>query len=190
MKRATKLVLAITSAALLTGMSELQYTQYAPKDTGFPVAFEYPKGWPLDIEQGKIDPYQQIRIMGPQNSEDSYHSYLVVLRAPLQAEGKYSGTDAFLQNYKDHQLRRSEVLWERKATLGGLEAKDLLVQYTMPAWRHKDLHAPEVPVKTRIIVTSDRNYLYQLMYSADAREFDTHAKTFEHLIETFRLAAQ
>ncbi len=187
MKRGSKPILAVVSLILLAGMSDLQYARYIPKDGELPMAFEYPQDWPLDTEQGKIEPYRQIRILGPRNNENSYRSYFIVLRAPLQADGKYKSVADFLKNYKEHLMRRSEVLSEGKTKLGGMEAQEMLAQYTMPAWHHQDLNAPEVPVKTRIVVASDNNYLYQLMYSADAREFDAHTKTFERLIETFHL---
>jgi len=67
-----------------------------------------------------------------------------------------------------------------------MKATALTVAYTIPPLHHRDVKPKEIPVTTRTLFLEKSPYLYQLVYSSDAREYDQHAESFDHLVSTFR----
>ncbi len=161
---------------------------YVGTEPGWRVRFQYPEGWVLREERGQVERYRQVRIMGPRNHEDSYTCYLSVLAAPLQdAGGRFPNTEAFVQNYTSHLAQGATVVSSQPISVDRTKATELIATYTMPPWHHQGVKAIAVPVKVRTVVLEQPPYLYQLTYSADAREYDAHAAAFEQLLTTFQL---
>ena len=168
-------------------MGKAHYVAYVGNDPALQVTFEYPQGRSVQEETGQVERFRQVRLMGPRNRDDSYTAYLSVLGTPLKAYGgKYPNKEEFLRNYTSHLQQGAQIVSTTSTKISGAAAIDITVSYTMPPWHHQDLKAVEVPVKARTIVVEKPPYLYQLTYSADAREYDAHAPAFEHLRKTFR----
>lgn len=168
--------------------TQMRYAQYRGTDPALHVTFQYPEGWIVQEERGQVERYTQVRIMGPRNHDDSYSCYLAVQGLPLQAlGGKFHTADEFVRNYTTHLIEGATLVSERKTTISDVSATDLVVSYTLPPWHHRDLKPVEVPVKTRTVILEKSPYLYQLTFSADAREYDLHANAFDRLLNSFRV---
>lgn len=152
------------------------------------VTFSYPDQWPLHEEHGKVESYQAVRIMAPRNADDTYTSHISVYGAPLKSHGgKFDSAEERMDQYKRHLLPGAQVIAEGARQVGGLQATDLFVSYTIPAIHHKGIKAAPVPVKERKVVVAHPPYLYELSYTADALEYDRYADQFERLLESFQV---
>lgn len=165
-----------------------QHVRYTGTMPGLLVSFDYPEGWILREERGKIETYRQIRLLGPRNAENTYTTYIAIRSSPVKAQGgKYDTIDALIRNSTSHQEAGTTVIWRRATALGSLQATDLLTSSVMPAWHHRDVIAKEVPLKTRQLFFQQGDDLYEIVYSADARDYDLRSQTFEQLLHTLRI---
>ena len=57
---------------------------YKGTDARLSVTFRYPATWRLQEERGKVDPYSEVRLMGPRNRENTYTCSLIVRGSPLK----------------------------------------------------------------------------------------------------------
>ena len=164
-----------------------QYTVYTGSEPGLMVSLEYPEGWTLHEERGKIERYREARIHGPRNQDDTYTSYLVVRGSPVTSfGGRHGSLDELVAHYKAHLIRDTRIVSEHEAAVADTNATDLTVSYTLPPLLHKGIKPLAVPVKTRTVFVENSPYIYELIYSADAREYDRYAEAFEHVLKTFR----
>ena len=167
-------------------MNPFHYSKYLGTPTGLLANFEYPAGWLLHEERGQIERYKQVRIAGPRNREDSYSCYFAIQEFPLKTYGgMYQNVEELLHRYTDH-LPEGAKTAVNHVTLSGLPAMDIRASYVSRPWHHQGLKAVEVPIATRVIIVEKDPYLYQLNYSADARESEQYTEAFEHLVRTFR----
>ena len=169
-----------------TGMGqEKTYTGTQPE---LHVTFQYPETWPLHEEQGKLERYQLVRIMGPRNAEGTYTARLSAQGRPRKsAGGQYDSAEELAGHYQQHLLPEAKILAEQRTTVAGVPAIDLTVEYTSPAIHHKGLRAVAVPVRERKIFFEKAAYLYELSYTADAGEYDRSAAAFDQLLQSFRV---
>ena len=166
---------------------EAKFSKFQGYDAELRVAFQYPEGWRLEQEKGTIDRYQKVRLLGYRNQEGTYTCYLSVVGFPKkESGGKFETLEEFARNYKEHLLIDSKIEAEVAHSVAGQKAIDLTVSYTIPPLYKHGLKAIEIPVKTRTLFAQKGPYLYQITYSADAREYDLHAQAFEQLLKTFR----
>ncbi len=164
------------------------YMQYQGTEPGLMVRFEYPGQWKLYEERGKVETYRQVRMLGPRNHDDTYTAYFSVWGSPLKSSGgRHENLDGLVTHYKSHLLSETQMLSEQPLTVGGKRAVEVMVSYTMPPIHHKGLKAMAVPVKTLTVFLEYSPYLYELTYSADAREYEQSAKAFQRLLKTFHL---
>jgi len=151
------------------------------------VTFEYPGPWALQEEQGRIEFYREARILGPRNHDDTYTAYFSVRGSPLKPfGGQHESVEDLVRHYRSHLSQGTQIVSEQQVTVAGHKASDLTISLTMPAMHHKGIKAMEVPLRTRTVLVEKTPYLYELTYSADAREYDRYAEAFERLIKTFR----
>lgn len=168
-------------------MNRVHVKKYLRSPAGIMADFEYPEGWVLHEEQGQVERYKQVRIVGVRNRENSYSCYFSVQEFPLKSYGgMYQSADELLHRYTDH-LPEGAKTTVNPITLSGLRAMDIRAEYLSPPWRHQGLKAIEVPIKTRVVILGKDPYFYQISYSVDAREYDLYADAFDHLLRTFRI---
>lgn len=163
------------------------YVEYTGSDPAFMIAFHYPKGWKLQEERGTIDVYRQVRVLGPRNEEDTYTPYVSVRGSPLKSfGGKHHNVQELINSYKQHLFHDATIESERQRTVAGIRTTDLTASFIIPPQHKPKLKAIPIPVKTRLLFLEKDPYLYELIYSADAREYERHSEAFERLIKTFR----
>lgn len=161
--------------------------EYQGARGGLSVGFRYPSGWKLREETGTIEPYRQIVIQGPRNQDDTYTASLSILAAPLTPEGgKYQSAASLFWHYRNHPLPGTSILDQSNRTVGGVMAMDVTVTYVIPPLHTHGLKPIEIPVKSRTVILQRDSSVYQLTFSADAREYDQHAQAFEQLLQSFR----
>ena len=162
--------------------------EYVGRDPALKVRFEYPRAWSVREEQGTIEVYRLVRLLGPRNQDDSYTTYVAIQGAPLkEAGGKFQNLAEAVASYTTHLMPGATLVSSTSTQVAGAPAQDLLVTYTMPPWHHRGLRAVEIPIKARAVFVELGPSLYQLSYSADAREYDRHADVFEQALRTFRV---
>ena len=172
-------------AAPTAGQGEKMYQGTAPE---LRVTFSYPEQWPLHEEHGTVESYQAVRIMAPRNSDDTYTSHISVYGAPLKLHGgKFDSAEERVDHYKHHLLSGAEVIAEVQREVGGLQATDLIVSYTIPAIHHKGIKAAAVHITERKIVIASPSYLYEVSYTVDQREYDRYADVFDQLVKSFQV---
>ncbi len=156
-------------------------------DPRLSVSFQYPQAWRLQEERGTIDPYSEVRLLGPRNPEDTYTAAIVVRASPLPNDGgKHPSASALERHYREHLLPGAVVEHENAVTVGGVHGKRVIVSYTIPPLHQRGLKPIPIPVKTQAIFLEKGSHVYEMSYSADAREFDQHAKVFGRVLKTFR----
>lgn len=162
--------------------------QYSGQEGRVPVRFQYPNGWRVVEEQGQHERYHQVRLLGPRNAEDTYTCNMSVRRSPLKP---YGGTHAsaadLIARYKAYAWRDATIGADRSTTVSGFAAHDLTASYVVPPPHQPELKAIAIPVTTRLLVIERPDSVYEIMYSADAREFAQHAPVFERLLNSLRL---
>lgn len=162
-------------------------TKYAGNDTRLQVEFRYPAGWQVQEERGKTDVYSEVRLLGPRNRDDTYTCAIAVRGSPAKAYGgKHETLVELVKHYTSHLFKDATILSENDRVVDGTHATELTVSYTIPPLHLPGLKAVEIPVKAHALFLEKDPYLYELIYSADAREYDRHADAFEQLIKTFR----
>ena len=165
-----------------------RYARYAGTEPALKLSFEYPAGWPFHEERGKVDIYSEVRFAGPRNADDTYTAIFSVRGSPLKAaRGKYQDAAEAVAHTKQHLLQDSRIVSEQLTVVAGTKATELIVASTMPAIHHKGIKAMAVPLMGRTIFLERGPYLYELAFSADAREYDRSLQAFQHVLDTLQL---
>ena len=153
-----------------------------------PVTFHYAKGWRLREEQGTVETYRGVRLLGARNPDDTYTAYVVVRAFPLAASdgGHYSSAHLFVNHTLTHLPSGAVVESQGAREVAGLAAYEVLMSYTIPPLHYAGLHAIQIQVRTRTLVLERPPYLYEVAYSADAREYPRYASTFERLLASLQ----
>jgi hypothetical protein len=158
--------------------------QYAGTDASLGIAFSYPDAWKAQEERGRLEPYRQVRLRGPRNQADTYTAYIIVRSRPSgDDEGSYESVEALMQRYRELLPEGTSVDQDDVRQLAGSAARDLIVSSTIPK-RHRHVESPEIPVTTRTVCLEHGHRLYELVYSADAREYPRFVSVFERLLDT------
>ena len=150
------------------------------------VSLAYPSAWRLTEEVGSRERYAQVHLLGPRNAEDTYTAYIAVRGVVPDGEGAMGGLDERVRRYADELLEGTTIESLRPTSLQHAEARDLLVAFTVPPLFHPGLKSLPIPVKTRTVFLRRGAYLYEVIYSADAREYAAHAPAFERVLASLR----
>jgi hypothetical protein len=68
----------------------------------------------------------------------------------------------------------------------GTDVLDLTVAYTVPPLHRSGLAPVPIPVRTRTLFLRRGTFAYEVVYSADAREYATHQDAFERVLASLR----
>ena len=163
-----------------------RYATYRGARGELRVTFQYPKDWPVKEETGQVEAYREVRIKGPRNLEDTFTLLLAVRSSPLREHGgKFRTIEELIQHHLSHLFAGAKIVARKKRMAGGQSAEDITVAYTIPPLHQPGLKAIEIPVKSRTLFVESHGRLYELLYNADAREYDEHRDAFEQLLTTF-----
>lgn len=193
MKTPRRAIHALLSGAAALGLCgglapSVSAQAYASRDPEFPVRFTYSADWALEESQGRLEPYRQVRLRGSRNAENTYTAYVTIRRTPLRAQGgRYEALDDAVAA-QTAQLPEGAVI-ELQATrqIGGLRAEELIIAYTIPPMHRAGLRAVAIPVRTRTILLQEGTSLYELVFSADAREYASQAAVLDQVLEHLEL---
>lgn len=152
------------------------------------LSFRYPGDWRLIEDKGSGEPYHQALILGARNEADTFSARILVRGTPLKRNnGRFDDVDQLKRHYAAHLYKDPKVLNDTTREVGGLTAEDLTVAYTVPPLLGKQIkHSVEFPVKERALFTQNAGYLYEFIYSVDAREYDKFHGEFEKLLKSVR----
>jgi hypothetical protein len=163
------------------------FATYVGSDPAVRVRFDYPRGWRLRQERGAIDAFVSVRLLGPRNARDTYTAYIVVRGSPLQAQGGlYAGAGAFVARFLETAPPDALVESRVVTPVDGHPAEDLTLSYSIPPFSHAGLAPVRTRVKTRTLVLERPAHLYELIYSADAQDYEAHAAAFARVLESLR----
>lgn len=162
-------------------------TVYRGADSALGVSLEYPPSWRLVEEQGRVEPYAAVRLLGPRNAEDTYTASMTVRgwlmpREADQAEDADEQVRRYTSQLIDGALVESDV----RRRQWGTEVRDLIVAYTVPPLHRSGLQPVPIPVRTRSLFLRRREYAYHVAYSADAREYAAHEDAFDAVLASLR----
>ena len=164
------------------------YSMYTGNDATFPIRFEAPDGWKATEESGTVDSYRAIRLLGPRNAEDTYTSAITIRQSPVKAQGgKFASGEELMEHALAHQLSGSTTEARTVTTVAETPAIDVTVAYTVPPLRLPKLTPLPIPVKTRTLVLVKGSYVYEVIYTADAREYSRHASVFERVARSLQI---
>ena len=151
------------------------------------LSLAYPSQWRLTEEAGSRERYVQMRLLGPRNAEDTYTANITVRGVVPGGEGTVvEDLDERVRRYADELLDGTTVESIQPTSLQHAEARDLLVSFTVPPLFHPGFKSLPIPVKTRTVFLRRGAYLYEVIYSADAREYAAHAPAFERVLASLR----
>ena len=169
------------------GSTALTYPGAGPD---LPVSFVYPADWRLTEELGGSEAYHAARLQGPRNTDNTYTAYLVVRAFPVQPPGsRYADQRAMLNHVLTTLPDGARVVQQATRPVGGGAADDLTFTHTIPPLHHAKRNAVKIPVKTRTLVVAHGALLYELTYSADERDYDTHLAAFDALLASLQFAS-
>ena len=154
--------------------------------------FEYPENWAIGTEKGRKQPYQQVIILGPRNTSNNFSASLTMRRMPMKASGGiYSQladlTEVRQKQYAKNPQYRQLNLGERMVS--GQKAVSMTIEYTVPIPPYGKLQAEQVTLRTQFVQFALAGALYELSFSADARDYSVYEPVFERLLQTFVLTA-
>ena len=154
-----------------------------------PLQLVYPAGWRLEREEGRTEPYQQIRLVGARNAEETYTAFIAIRVRPLRtANGFYSRVEDLVRHYTDRLLERARVEGPRAIRVAGVPAEEFIVSYTIPPGYHAaGWHLADIPVTMRTIFFEHGPRCYELVYSADTREYARHEAAFTELLNSLQI---
>jgi hypothetical protein len=114
---------------------------------------------------------------------------IVRSRPSRENGGPYESAEALMQRYRELLPEGARVDQNDVRQLAGRPAHNLVVSYTIPPRRFHVQSAEstptlEIPVTTRTLFLEHGSRLYELVYSADARDYRRFAVVFERLLET------
>jgi hypothetical protein len=151
------------------------------------LSLAYPSDWRLTEEAGRREPYAQLRLLGPRNAEDTYTAYIAVRGVAPEAErGAGESLDERVRRYADELLDGATIESVQPASLQQAEARELVTLFTVPPLFRSGLKPLPIPVKTRAVFVHRGPYRYELIYSADAREYAAHAPAFDRVLASLR----
>ena len=188
----TIVMLAALLCPLQSGAAEGEQTmmesrEYAGASAELPVAFRHPAAWRLQEERGRIDAYREVRLLGARNDDKTYTSSFVVRSAPLRsAGGRYGSLQELVAAYTTSGLHGGILLTEQSQTVAGVPAMDLIFSYRIPPLHHRGLVPKEIPVTTHAVLLEHDGRLYELLYSADTRDYNRFTGEFDELLRSFR----
>ena len=148
--------------------------------------FAIPAGWQVERDDGRRETYQQVRLLGPRNQEDTYTAFMAIRVRPLRAEaGWYEHIAELVRQEADGALEGSLVDGPHPVRLAGLPAQELTVSVTLRPPAHHEFPPGEVPLITRAVFFEHDHAGYEIMYSADAREYARYEPAFTALLDSF-----
>lgn len=172
------------------GMAEIPmgFIEYKADDAGFRLSFQHPQSWRPQEETGTVERYQQVRLLGPRNREDTFSAVLSVAGFPTRdLGGGYEGLADFYKNYREHLPPGSHVTHTTDRPVAGQKAYDLTYSFQAPRIpHHHDMPKEQIQVRTRALFLQNGAYLYRISYSTDARDYDQNARVLERVLETLQ----
>ena len=160
---------------------------YRAADPVLPSAFLYPASWSIREERGRLEPSVQLRLLGVRNGEDTYTCFISIRSRPVQAAGGLSLHITDLIRQHTERLLEGAIIDDRHAThIAGLPAEELTVSYTIPPLYHQGLKPLAIPVTTRTVLLERGGYGYELVYSADAREYARYEPVFNRVLASLQ----
>ena len=173
-----------TASPVAIHPGELVYDSAEPS---LRLALVYPATWRVETERGRLERYRKIRLLGYRNQANTYTAFIAIRSRPLQAAGGFhEHVGGLLRRYTSRLLTGTVIERQRTMPVGGTPAADLVVSYTIPPLTRHGGPIVEIPVKTRTVFLTRGSYAYELVYSADAREYAQHEPVFTRLLETLR----
>ncbi|HEX9779914.1 MAG TPA: hypothetical protein VGB20_01720 [bacterium] len=167
--------------------TEPSYESYAGDDLGRPVRFQYPSQWTVQFDAGQIQAYRQLLILGPRNAEETFRAQLVVRSSPTkEAGGRFSGPGELIANLTGTVPEGASADEGSARDIADTPARDITLSYVIPPMHKTGLKSLPIPVRQRTVVLQRGSELVELVYSADAREYERHAGAFDRLLGTLQ----
>ena len=158
----------------------------APRRAAAPLNVQYPVGWRVEHDQGRRESYQQVRLIGPRNAEDTYTAFIAIRVRPRQEEGGwYERIEDLMRQTMDHTVEGSTVDGPRAAQVAGLPAEELVVSSTLTLRPEHGLRPGPIPVKSRAVFFARERAFYEVVFSADAREYAPLEPEFDEMLRSF-----
>ncbi len=162
---------------------------FQPKKLKLPLSFEYPENWIAGEEAGRESRYQQVIILGPRNTVNTYNAGLTIrISPPKQAGGDYGSVDELIGWRRTQLLNAgpSEVLADHPAPLLGLTGAELEVKSETQLSVAHDGPLIDTTLRTHMLVVSDGVRFFEFIYSADAQDYERLHNAFDHLLATLK----
>ncbi len=151
------------------------------------LSFNYPRIWSLAEDKRKIETYTQLTIKGPRNTDDTYTSAFVLRAYPVKKNGgRFESALQTKKNYTDYLYPDPKILSDTATRVSNVEALDVSAAYIAPKSFFKGFVSKAIPVQQRSLFFEKDEILYQVMYTADQREYPKYIEEFEHLLKSLR----
>lgn len=152
------------------------------------LAVDLPAGWQVSETRGTVETYEELRCLGPRNADDTYTAWIAVRARPLAArpDGTPQSADAAADDYLS-AWGEDATATRATAQVAGLTVPAVGLSYTIPPLHRRGLHPVAVPVASRTVFLVKGASLYELSYSADAREFAASLPAFDALLRSARV---
>lgn len=181
------LALASGCATYFFMFGPLRYEKYEGLTAVPGVRFDYPKGWTIREDSGRLERYSQVLALGPRPPVSSMRSAFVVRQIPQN--GRFENLETLKRNRLEHLYKNPVVVSDAPTQLSGLPAQAVVATYTsLPPVDGRGPSAP-TDVKTKMIFAERNGAFYEIIFMAEQREFGKYAAYFEHLLDSFRFPA-
>ena len=172
-----------SQAPEVSGVGE--WTAYHDQAVLPELTFEYPKNWLLGADTRHKELYQQVMALGPAHPNSRYRANLVVRRMPTAAQGgSYKDLQALVAARRKQWAAypNFQLASEREETAAGVSGLRIDYLYTAPL-PAQSVQAVPTTIQTSTVSLALGGALYEISYSADARDYATYEPVFRHALE-------
>lgn len=162
------------------------YSVFAGTSAALPLRFEYPSGWRMKQEAGRIDRYAQVLVEGPRNSSGTLNPMLIVRTAPRSsAGGKHSDAQHLMTDFLSHIYKDPKITMRRPYELAGAKGFETEYTHTVPPLRKPGLKGHAINMRTRHLFLEKGDLLIEVVLFADRSGFDACRPALDRLLSSF-----
>lgn len=184
-----KLALGVLAGAVLLAAlfyaGGSPYSWFKNETFSLKVKFQYPKLWRLRMENGQIERYSQVMVLGPRNADNTYTAAFFVRETKTDSATSES-LKALKKKRLDHLYKDPKILSEAPVSVGSVSAEEVTTLHSSPPRFIKGAANLPVDVRSRMVFLQKGASVFEIVYMADQREFQKNEKDFDRLLKSFR----
>ena len=164
------------------------WVAYQDPTASLGLTFEYPQNWVTGTDIGRNQAYWQLIILGPRNAKNTWSAGLTIRKR--STTGLYQSLELRIERHLKQAASapQFQLLEEGSRQVGVFQTWQMTWACTVPLPPHSAQATTPTPIQTRLVIFAIGEHLYELNYSADAKEYPAYQHVFDHLLDTLKPA--